>query len=101
MPLQLVERAVPALLMASARVLVAHTRMREGEFGAFGRRAKVDLDQRFAGTLAPLPSPAHCQAFWSSDLKILAAALMLAAVGHAKAHPDAPPDAHFGLGTHP
>src|SRR5882724_2288853 len=98
MSLQLVERTVPALLVASARVLVAQTRMSESELGTFGRRAKVDLDQRFIRILTALPSPAHCQAFRSYDLEIFAAALVLAAVEHAEADPEAPADAHVGLG---
>src|SRR5260370_39697618 len=72
--------------------------MSERQFGAFGSGAKVDLDQRFAGILAALPSPAHCQALRSYDLEIFAAALVLAAVERAEADPEAPADAHVGLG---
>jgi hypothetical protein len=98
MSLQFVERSVPALFVASARGLVAQTRMSEGQFGALGRRAQIDLDQRFAGILAALPSPAHCQAFGSYDLEIFAAALVLAAIERAEADSEAPADAHVGLG---
>src|SRR5260370_5889453 len=72
--------------------------MSERQFGAFGSGAKVDLDQRFAGILAALPSPAHCQAFRSYDLEIFAAALVLAAVERAEADPEAAADAYVGLG---
>src|SRR6267378_6645923 len=72
--------------------------MSEGEFRAFGGCAKIDLDQRFAGILAALPSPAHGQAFRSHDLEIFAAALVLGTVESAEADSEAPADAHIGLG---
>src|SRR6267154_1021005 len=72
--------------------------MSEDEFRAIGGRAKVDLDQGFAGILAALPAPAHGQAFSSHDLEIFPAALMLGAIESAEANPEAPADAHIGLG---
>jgi hypothetical protein len=38
--------------VAPARVLVVQTRMSESQFGALGNRAKLDLDERFAGIFA-------------------------------------------------
>src|SRR4030081_85455 len=98
MSLQLIECAVPAFLVASARVLAVQARMRESELGAFGDDAKIDLDERFAGIFTAFPPPAHCQSFRSYDLEIFAAALMLAAVERAKADSEAPTDARIGLG---
>src|SRR5260221_12624617 len=93
MSLQLVERAVPSFLVASARVLVVQTRMSESQFGAFGGRAKGDLDQRFAGIFAAFPPPAHRQWFRSCDLEAFAAALVLAPVEGAEGGPQTPADA--------
>src|SRR6266478_6340941 len=60
--------------------------MGEGEFGAFGNRAKLDLDERLAGILLPAsPAPAHRQPLGPHDLEVFAAALVLAAVEHPKA----------------
>src|SRR3984893_5105890 len=98
MSLQLVERTVPAFLVAPAGVLVVQPRMREGQLGAFGDNAKIDLDQRFAGILTAFPAPAHGQPFWSHNLEIFAAALMLAAVEGAETDPVTPTDAQIGLG---
>src|SRR5437879_595529 len=98
MPLQLVERTVPALLVAPARVLVVQARMHESQLRALGSGAKIDLDQRFAGIFTAFPSPAHGQAFRPYDLEIFAAALVLAAVERAEADPETPADAHIGLG---
>src|SRR6266851_947081 len=98
MSLQLVERAVPSFLVASARVLVVQTRMSESQFGAFGGRAKVDLDQRFAGIFAAFPPPAHRQSFRSCDLEVFAAALVLAAVESTEANPKTPTNTHINLG---
>src|SRR5260370_39673637 len=97
MPFELVECPVPAPLVAAPGLLVAQTRMGEGELGAFGNGAKIDLDARLAGILAADPTPAHRQPLRSYDLEIFAAALVLAAVEHAAADPEAAADAHIGL----
>src|SRR6266404_6848206 len=98
MTFQLVERPVPALLVAATGLLVVQARMGEDELGAFGNGAKIDLDERLAGILAAHPAPAHRQSLRSHDLEIFAAALMLAAVEHAEPDPEAAADAHIGLG---
>src|SRR5258708_39035171 len=98
MTFQLVERPVPAFLVAAAGLLVVQARMGKGELGAFGNGAKIDLDERFAGILAAQPAPAHRQPLRSYDLEIFAAALMLAAVERAEADPEAAADAGIGLG---
>src|SRR3984893_2258930 len=99
MTLQLVERAVPAFLVAAAGLFVKEPRMGEGELGASGNGAKIDLDERLAGILLPTrPAPAHRQPLGSRDLEIFAAALMLAAAEHAKADPVAAADSRIGLG---
>jgi hypothetical protein len=73
MTFQLVECSVPAFLVAAAGLLVVQTRMGEGELGAFGNGAKIDLDERFAGILAADPAPGHCQPLGSYDLDIFTA----------------------------
>src|SRR6516165_6798909 len=98
MTFQLVERTVPAGLVAAAGLLVVQARMGEGELGAFGDGAKIDLDERLAGILAARPAPAHRQPIGSDDLQIFAAALMLSAVEHAEAYPIAAADPHIGRG---
>src|SRR6202048_363234 len=98
MTFQLVKRPVPAFLVAAAGLLVVQTRMGEGEFGAFGNGAKIDLDERLTRILAARPAPAHRQPLRSYDLEIFAAALMLAAIEHSEADPEATADAHIGLG---
>src|SRR6266446_4660532 len=98
MTFQLVQRPVPTGFVAAAGLLVVQTRMGEGELGAFGNGAKIDLDERLAGILAAHPAPAHRQPLRSYDLEIFAAALMLAAVEHAEADPEAAADARIGLG---
>jgi hypothetical protein len=57
MTFQLVERPVPAGLVAAAALLVVQARMGKGELGACGDGAKIDLDERFAGIFAALASP--------------------------------------------
>src|SRR5262245_28900800 len=95
---QLVERSVPALLVAAATLLVAQARMREREFGPLGNGAKPDLDKRLAGIFdAARPAPAHAQPFGLHHLEILAAALMLASIEHAEAHPEAAADLRVRL----
>src|SRR5258705_13298180 len=90
MAFELVERSIPALLVAAASLLVAKARMCEREFGPLDNGAKPDLDKRLAGIFdAARPAPAHAQPFGLHDLEILAAALMLAAIEHAEAHPEA------------
>src|SRR5438270_137709 len=98
MTFQLVERPAPACLVAAAGLLVAQPRMGEGELGALGNGAQVDLDARLAGILAARPAPAHRQPARSFDLEIFAAALVLTAVEHAEAHAEAAADARVGLG---
>src|ERR1700726_3054377 len=98
MTFELVERPVPAFLVAAAGLLAVQTRMGEGEPRPFGNASKIDLDARLAGILAARPAPAHRQPLRSYDLDIFAAALMLAAVEHAEADPEAAADARIGLG---
>src|SRR4051812_5320538 len=87
---QLVERAVPALLVAVAAVLVVQARMGECELGPLGHGAKPDLDQRLAGILdAAGPAPAHAQPLGLHDFEIFAAGLMLASIEHAETYPEA------------
>src|ERR1700721_2653336 len=99
MPHQLVERTVPALLVAVSRRLGLQARMREGELRPRIDRPQVDLDMRlFAGfhrLPAVGPTPAHGQTGGFDDLGILAAALMLTAVEHPEPHPEAPTHADF------
>ena len=84
---QLVERSVPALLVAQAGLLVVQARMCEREFGSLDNGAKPDLDKRLAGIFdAACPTPTHAQPFRFQDLEIFAGTLMLAAIEHAKAH---------------
>src|SRR5271169_4507532 len=71
--------------------------MGEGELGALGDYAKVDLDKRLAGILIARPAPAHRQPLRPDNLAIFAAAFMLAAIEHAEADPEAAADAHIGL----
>src|SRR5215203_4912564 len=98
MAFQLVERPVPALLVAAASVLVVQARMGEREFGALGNGAKPDLDKRLAGILdTACPAPAHAQPFGLHDLDIFAAARMLAAIEHAEADPEAATDLGVNL----
>src|SRR5471032_256609 len=93
MPNQLVERAVPALLVAGPRRLGLEARMSEGELRPSINRSQVDLDTRlfarFLGLAAPGPTPAHDQTSGLDDFDILAAALMLGAVEHPEPHPEA------------
>src|ERR1700694_663207 len=90
MAFQLVERSVPALLVAAASLLVAQARMCEREFGPLDNGAKPDLDKRLAGIFdAARPVPTHAQPFGLHDLEIFAATLMLASIEHAEAYPEA------------
>src|SRR6516162_5760488 len=98
MTFQLVERAVPAGLVAAAGLLVVQARMGESELCPVGDSAEIDLDERLAGILAARPAPAHRQPVGPHDLEIFAAAFMLAAVEHAEADPIAAADAQVGLG---
>src|SRR6516165_10205975 len=98
MTFQLVECPVPAGLVAASGRLVMQARMGEGELGAFGDGTEIDLDQRQAGILAARPAPTHRQPLRPHDFAIFAAALVLAAVEHAKADPVAATDAQIGLG---
>src|SRR4030095_14626374 len=78
MAFQLVERPVPALLVAAASLLVAQARMCEREFGPLVNGTKPDLDKRLAGIFdAARPAPTHAQPFGLHDLEIFAATLML------------------------
>ena len=98
MAFQLVERSVPALLMAAARLLVAQARMCEREFGPLDNGAKPDLDKRLAGIFdAARPVPTHAQPFGLHDLEIFAATLMLATIEHAEAYPEAATNAEVSL----
>src|SRR6516162_6828788 len=97
MTFQLVERAVPAGLVAAAGLLVVQARMGESELCPVGDSAEIDLDERLAGILAARPAPAHRQPVGPHDLEIFAAAFMLAAVEHAEADPIAAADAQVGL----
>src|SRR5258708_36321735 len=98
MAFQLVERSVPAFLVAAAALLVVQARMSECEFGPLGNGAKPDLDKRLAGIFdAARPAPAHAQPLGLHDFEIFAAALMLAAVEHAEADPEAAADPRLGL----
>src|SRR5271157_4267938 len=102
MTFQLVQRPVPAFLVASAGFLIIQTRMGEGQLGTFGDGAKLDLDERLARILFPAgPTPAHRQPLGSYDLEIFAAALVLAAVEHADAAPLAAADARTVLWEEP
>src|SRR5260221_3754023 len=98
MTFQLVERPVPAFLVAAGGLLVVRAGRGEGELGAFGNGAKIDLDERLAGIVAAQPAPAHRQPLRPCDLAIFAAAFVLAAVEHAEADPEAAADAQIGLG---
>src|SRR5262245_45484092 len=90
MAFQLVERSIPALLVAAASLLVVQARMCEREFGPLGNGAKPDLDQRLAGIFdTARPAPTHAQPFGPHDLEIFAATLMLASIEHAEAHSEA------------
>ena len=54
MTFQLVERPVPAFLVAAAGLLVVQARMGEGELGAFGNGAKIAAYSVVArGTVIP------------------------------------------------
>src|SRR5205823_10297532 len=65
---------------------------------SFGNRAKRDVDARLVGVFgAAGPAPAHAEALGLGDLEIGAAALMLAAVQHAKADAKAAADARIGF----
>src|SRR3984893_7131404 len=98
MAFQLVERSVPALLVAAASLLVAQARMREREFGPLDNGAKPDLDKRLAGIFdAAHPVPTHAQPFGLHDLEIFAATLMLASIEHAEAYPEAATNPRVGL----
>src|SRR6188768_3198829 len=98
MAFQLVERTVPALLVAAASVLVVQARMGEREFGPLDNGAKPDLDKRLAGIFdAARPVPTHAQPFGLHDLEIFAATLMLATIEHAKAYPEAATNAEVRL----
>src|SRR5262249_45436896 len=56
--------------------------------GPIGDGAKSELDNRLARILdAPCPAPGHAQPLGLHDFEILPAALVLAAVEHAKAYP--------------
>src|SRR5882724_3201675 len=97
-PFQLVERSVPALLVAAAALLVAQARMRECQFGSLGNGTKPDLDKRLAGILgAARPAPTHAQPLGFHDFEIFAAALMLASIEHAEAYPEAATNLRVGL----
>jgi hypothetical protein len=96
--LQLVERAGPALLVATAALLVPQARMGQGELGPLGNGAQPDLEKRFAGILgAAGPAPAHAQPFGTRDVEILAAALMLFSVERAESDPEAAADPRVAL----
>src|SRR6266849_2341377 len=60
MAFQLVERSVPALLVAAASLLVAQARMCEREFGPLENGAKPDLDKRLAGIFDAMASRMPC-----------------------------------------
>src|SRR3954469_23027876 len=102
MSYQLVERAVPALLVAGSRRLGLQTRMGEGEFGPSIDRPPIDLDTRlpasFLGLASAGPAPAHDQTDGLIDFEILAAALVLAAVKHPEPHPEATAHTDIGFG---
>jgi hypothetical protein len=63
--------------------------MGQGELGALGDYAKVDLDKRLAGILIARPAPAHRQPLRPDNLAIFAAAFMLDGSEHAEADPEA------------
>src|SRR5215510_11511338 len=98
MAFQLVERSVPAFLVAAATLLVVQARMSECEFGPLGNGAKPDLDKRLAGIFgAARPAPTHAQPLGLHDFEIFTAALMLASIEHAEAYPEAAPNLRVGL----
>src|SRR5258706_2873257 len=83
MAFQLVERSVPAFLVAAAALLVVQSRMSECEFGPLGNGAKPDLDKRLAGIFgAAPPAPTHAPPLWPHHFGICAAALMPASIEH-------------------
>src|SRR5262249_45690542 len=98
MPLQLVERAVPARLVAAAGLRVVQARMGENKFGAVRNGSQLDLNARLTRVLAGSPAPCHRQALGPRNLQILAAAFVLAAIELAEADPEAAANPHVGLG---
>src|SRR4029077_6393159 len=98
MAFQLVERSVPAFLVAAATRLVVQARMRECELGPLGNGAKPDLDKRLAGIFgAARPAPTHAQPLGLHDFEIFTAALMLASIEHAEASPEAATNLRVGF----
>src|SRR5262245_16312385 len=95
---QLVESSGPAMLVTATGLVVVQARMGNGEFGPVSDGAKPELDQRLAGILdTTRPPPRHERPLGLHDVDIFPAALVLAAIEHTEADPEAAPDLRVDL----
>src|SRR5262249_26281640 len=90
MAFQLVESSGPAVLVSATDLVVVQARVGEGELGPVSDGAEPELDKRLAGILdTARPAPRHDQPLGFHDVDIFAAALVLAAIEHTEAYPEA------------
>jgi len=98
MAFQLVESSGPAVLVTATGPVVVQAGMGNGELGPVSDGAKSELDKRLAGILdTTRPAPRHDQPLGFHDVDIFPAALVLAAIEHTEAYPEAAANSRVDL----
>src|SRR5260370_27137617 len=99
---QLLQRALPTPGVRLRRRVAAQVGMEEGELGAFVDGPQAQLHPGRPAALLSFatlgPTPAHHDQLGLAHLEELSGALMDAAVGGGKPHPEEPADADVGQG---